>query len=93
MVSGTTKSGIKFTIDERIKDDTRLYFILNNIQSDDTDTQGKALFSLLSMIFGGIDNVMAFQDEVAKRHEGICDAVTLVAELKDIIGALNEKKS
>ena len=36
MVKGKTKSGIKFEIDERIKDDTRLYQYVGEMQSSDT---------------------------------------------------------
>lgn len=93
MVKGKTKSGIKYQIDERIKDDTRLYQFVTEMQSNDDQKRGQALFDLLSLIFGGRDAVIEFQNTVATVHDGVCTTQFLMDELNEIMGAINLKKS
>lgn len=93
MVKGKTKSGIKYQIDERIKDDTRLFQFAVEMQGTDTQKQSQALFDLLGLIFGGRDGVIEFQNAVATVHDGVCTTEFLMSELNEILGALNIKKS
>lgn len=93
MVKGKTTSGIKFEIDERIKDDTRLYQYATEMQGTDVNAQGRALFDMLGLIFGGRDGVISFQNTVASVHDGICTSELLMAELSEIMEAVNLKKS
>lgn len=94
MVKGKTKSGIQFEIDERIKDDTRLYQYVTELQNeDDPKGQSKALFDLLGMMFGGRQGVIDFQNTVAAVHEGVCTSELLMQELTEIIKKVNLKKS
>lgn len=94
MVKGKTKSGIQFDMDERIKEDTRLYqFVVEMQNTNDPMSQGRALFDLLSLMFGGRDGVLAFQNAVASAHDGVCTNDAMMSELNDIIEALNAKKS
>lgn len=93
MVSGTTKSGIAYTIDTRVRKDSRFLHQLVRMQSKRlTEVErADALFSLLGLMFGGDDGVMLFENEVAIHHDGVCSTETLMAELKDIFEALNLK--
>lgn len=93
MVKGKTKSGIKFEIDERIKDDARLLFLLTMLQSDkvELDQKGQHVFDLFSMVFG-TEGVMPFMNEVADKHDGICSTDVMIEELNDIFEAINAKK-
>ena len=95
MVRGKTKSGIKFSLDERIKDDARLLFLIVQIQSDKVsiERKGALVFDLLNIIFGNEDKVMEFMDEVASKHDGFCSNEILMAELNDIFEALGAKNS
>lgn len=95
MVKGKTKSGIKFSLDERIKDDARLLFLIVQIQSDkvSVERKGALVFDLLNIIFGNEDKVMEFMDEVASKHDGFCSNEILMAELNDIFEALGAKNS
>lgn len=93
MVKGKTKSGIKYSIDERIKDDTRLLQYAMEMQDEDAQIQGKALFDMLSLIFGGRKGVIEFQNTVASVHDGVCTSELLMAELMEIMDAVNLKKS
>lgn len=93
MVKGTTKSGINFEIDERIKEDTRLVQFSTEMHSDDELIRSQALFDMLGLIFGGRNGVLSFQNTVASVHEGVCSTEYLIAELSEIMEAVNLKKS
>lgn len=93
MVKGKTKSGIKYQIDERIKDDTRLYQFATEMRGTDEKKQSQALFDLLGLIFGGRDGVIEFQNTVAAVHDGVCTTELLMAEFTEIMEAINLKKS
>ena len=94
VVKGTTKSGIKFQLDSKIKDDTRLLFLMTKSQNtDDMMEAGKAVMSLLSLIFGSDDNVMVFMNEVAAKHKGVCSTTDMIRELREILDAVEAKNS
>lgn len=95
IVTGKTRTGIKFTLDKRIKDDTRLLFWLSKIQDEELEITQKnqALFSLLELVFGSGDGVRLFLNEVASKHDGVADPTSLINELTDMFEALNLKNS
>jgi len=95
MVKGKTKSGIKFNLDERIKDDARLLYLLTSMQDESIEPQerSKYVFKLIKMIFGSEEGVMTFMDEVSARHDGVCDVASMLTELNDMFEALNAKNS
>lgn len=92
MVRGKTKSGIEFELDERIKDDTRLFQYLVEMQSGDVQSQSVALFDMLTLIFGDRKGVIQFQNAVASANDGVCSAALLTSELNEILEALSLKK-
>lgn len=94
MVEGKTKSGIAFTIDERVKDDTRILYLITKASNEKTEALEKAsaVFDLLSLIFGGENNAFEFQNTVASVHDGICSTDLLMEELNQIFEAVNLKK-
>lgn len=92
VIKGQTKSGIKFELDSRIKDDARLLFLLTRAQNtDDVMTSTKAVMDILTLVFGTEENVLAFMNEVAEHHEGICEATILIEELQEMFEALSAK--
>lgn len=95
IVTGKTKSGIKFQLDKRISDDARLLLYLTKMQDESLDLTSKsqALFSLLELIFGSGEGLKIFMNEVAAKHNGIADVKSLIAELTDMLEALNLKNS
>ena len=95
MVKGKTKSGIKFQIDERIKDDARFLFYLNKLNkpSEDIEKQNADLMGFIALIFGSDEGVINFMDAVASAHDGICDAKIMFLELKEILEKVNAKNS
>lgn len=95
IVSGETKSGIKFKLDTRIKDDSRLLLYLTQAQKKGINPlkQSEALFSLLELVFGSEDGLTIFMNEVAAKHDGVADANSLIEELKDMFEVLDLKNS
>lgn len=90
---GKTKSGIKFQIDERVKDDARFLFYLTKAQDKtlELSEQGKAIVDILKLIFGTEDGVIGFMDAVASVHDGVCTTEVMMSELTEILNAINAK--
>ena len=95
MVRGKTKSGIKFQIDERIKDDTRFLYYLNKLSkpSDDIEKQNASLMGLIELIFGSDEGVIGFMNAVAAAHDGVCDGHIMFMELSEILEKVKAKNS
>ena len=95
MVKGKTKSGIKFQMDERIKDDARFLYYLAKAQDEEADMgeKSKAIMGILKLIFGTDEGVIGFMNAVASSHDGVCAVDTLLSELTDMFEAVNAKNS
>ena len=92
MVKGKTKSGIAFKIDERIKDDARVTYLLVRMQSDIEPLEvGRAMNDLLALIFGSSGGVYAFMNEVAAKHGGVCSNESMLQEITEIFEAIKAK--
>lgn len=91
MIKGETKSGIKFELNPKVKEDARLLYFLTKIHDEDADVQNKALFDILKLIFGGDDGVMSFMNAVAEVHDGICSPACMLDELTEMFNALDLK--
>ena len=93
MIEGKTKSGIKFKLDERIKDDARFLYYLAKAQDDESDMgeKSKATMGMLRLIFGSDEGVIDFMNAVAASNEGVCDFKTMLSELTEMFDALNAK--
>ena len=93
MTEGITKSGIKFSVDERITKDVRFlnYFIIMQKENAEVLEQAEAFLGLMTLLFGGAEGVARFEDAVASVHDGICDNKSLMDELSEILAALNLK--
>lgn len=95
MVKGKTKSGIKFEMDERIKDDARVLYYLTALQKPNVEPMeaSKGVFDLLGLIFGSQENVLSFMNAVAESNDGVCDTTTMLAELTNMFEVIGAKKS
>lgn len=96
IVTGETRSGIKFQIDKRIKDDSRTLFYVRNMRKKMDSAEDKlnatdAVYSLLELVFGSNGGLETFLNEVAYRHDGVADVESLMDELSDIFEAINLK--
>lgn len=95
MVKGKTKSGIKFQLDERIKDDARFLFYIAKMQNKDVSIEesSAATMGVLKLIFGSDEGVLQFMDAVASANNGVCDITIMMTELNEMFEALNAKNS
>lgn len=94
MVEGKTKSGIKFSVDENIKEDMDIMLLLAEVQDPKTSAEEKmiALKDILWLVFGSREAVFAFTSAVNKIH-GNRKADTITSELSEIFDAINAKNS
>lgn len=95
MVKGKTKSGIKFQLDERIKDDARFLVYIAKMQNKDVSIEesSAATMGVLKLIFGSDEGVLQFMDAVASANNGVCDITIMMTELNEMFEALNAKNS
>ncbi len=95
MVKGKTKSGIKFQLDERIKDDARFLYYLAKAQDENADMgeQSKAITGILKLVFGNDEGVINFMNAVASVNKGVCAVDVMLAELTEMFDAINAKNS
>ena len=95
MVKGKTKSGIKFQIDERIKDDARFLYYLAKAQDEAADLgeKSKAIMGILKLVFGTDEGVITFMNAVASVNDGVCNVETMLSELFEMFDAINAKNS
>lgn len=95
MVKGKTKSGIKFQLDERIKDDARFLYYLTKAQDDNADVgeKSKAIMGILELVFGSDDGVIGFMNTVAASNDGVCNVEVMLSELTEMFDAINAKNS
>lgn len=95
IIKGKTQTGIKFALDKRIQDDSRLLLYLTRMEDKKRSDmeRGQALMSLMELMFGSDAGLETFFNEVAAKHNGIADKESLMAELSDIFEALNIKNS
>lgn len=93
LIQGETRSGLKFSINATVKDDTRVLYLLTRMQKQSLslEIKNQALFDLLEVIFGSGDEFFTFQNEVAYRHGGVADAQSLMDEITDIFEAVKLK--
>lgn len=93
MVKGTTKSGIKFAINEQIKDDARLLYYLTRAQDENADLteKSKAVMGILKLVFGSDEGVITFMDTVASVNKGICNVDVMLSELQEMFDAIDVK--
>lgn len=98
IVSGKTKTGIKFKVDKRIADDSRTLFYIrqmrkyrNSENNEDKLKASDAVYDLLELIFGSGEGLAIFMNEVAAHHDGVADGKSLMAELSDIFEAAGIK--
>lgn len=93
IIQGQTRSGLKFSINSAVKDDTRILYLLTRMQKQSLsmEIKNQALFDLLEVVFGSGDEFFTFQNEVAYRHGGVADAQSLMEEITDIFEAVKLK--
>lgn len=92
IIEGKTKSGISFVLDTRIKEDARFMHYMVKLQDKSVEkkVQLKYLYAMLEIMFGE-EGLFVFEQEIAKKHDGICTVKEFNIELQDIYEALDLK--
>ena len=94
MVKGKTKSGLAYTINEKVKDDARVLYYITAIQKDGIEPleASRMVFDLLSLIFGDDSGVLTFMNAVAEVNDGCFEVPVLIKELTEMFDAIGAKK-
>lgn len=91
MITGKTKSGFKFSIDERIKDDWRVLSAIADCESADESKKIVGLSSLVDIILG--NQKVEFLDHIAKKNDGFVPSSAVMDDVTSILNAMNELKN
>lgn len=91
MLEGKTKSGFKYSIDERRLRDYRVVKSISDIDSEDATTQIKGMIELSSWLMG--DDMGRLEEHVRKKNDGFADVQTIYAEIFEIINSQNKLKN
>lgn len=95
MVTGKTKSGFKYAIDERVFKDWRLMNwlrkLMNKEKEGDNVESMDYLFNILEFVMG--DKMDAYIEHVASKNDGYVDFELVSAEIMEIITSNNESKN
>lgn len=98
MITGTTKSGFSFEIDERILTDYRYVRkstkLMKEIASDEESELAviDGMFELIEMVLGE-DQANALADHIADQHDGYADITIVQKEFFEITASVKELKN
>lgn len=87
-MTGTTKSGFEFDVNEAALDDYRLLKALNEVSDGKTGKVAVIIEKLL-----GSDQEERLMEHVESINDGKCSATGMVAELNEIFEAIKAKNS
>jgi len=87
-MTGTTKSGFEFDVNEAALDDYRLLKALNEVSDGKT---GKVTVIIEKLL--GSDQEERLMEHVESINDGKCSATGMVAELNEIFEAIKAKNS
>ena len=91
MITGKTKSGFKFKVDERIKKDWRLIKAITDSQSDDGNVKLKAVVTMIQLILGDQEELL--MQHIMKKNEGYVPFEIMQSEISEIIQSIPEAKN
>lgn len=91
MITGKTKSGFKFKVDERIKKDWRLIKAITDSQSDDGNVKLKAVVTMIQLVLGDQEELL--MQHIMKKNEGYVPFEIMQSEISEIIQSIPEAKN
>lgn len=91
MITGKTKSGFKFKVDERIKKDWRLIKAITDSQSDDGNVKLKAVVTMIQLVLGDQEELL--MQHIMKKNEGYVPFEIMQSEISEIIQFIPEAKN
>ena len=90
-MEGKTKSGFRFSIDERIIDDWRLLSAIALSESGDPSDQIRGAKELVSLLLGDKEKDML--DFISKRNDGFVPSSQVTKIISEIITEVRELKN
>lgn len=91
MIEGKTKSGFKFSIDERILGDWRLLSAIALTESKDQSEQIRGTHELVSLILG--DKEKDLIDFISGKNDGFVPTDKIAETITDILTEVRELKN
>lgn len=91
MLEGKTKTGFRFSVDERIIDDWRLLSAIALSESGDPSDQIRGAKELVSLLLG--ENEKNLLDFIAKRNDGFVPSSQVTKIISEIITEVRELKN
>lgn len=90
-MTGKTKSGFRFSVDERILDDWRLLSAIALTETQDASDQIRGAHELVSLLLGEKEKDLL--DFIAKRNDGFVPSSQVTKILSEIITEVKELKN
>lgn len=92
MLKGKTKSGVAYKIDiENIKKvEWKITKTMMRMQTGNPEEQVKATLELMDLILGGSAGVDAFENAIAKAHDGYLTNEIVLSEYRELIQILGD---
>ena len=87
-MKGTTKSGFKYSIDERATKDWRFIGLTKKMTKGDNIEQFNALDEALEMLLGGPEEKEKLLQHVEKDNDGYAPIEKVVEEFNEILGSV-----
>ena len=89
MISGTTKSGFKFTVNEEIRTDWRFVRAVADADSPDASRQMAGATQMVELLLGK-EGEAELEAHVAKEN-GIVPTEAIMAEVTDILNVIGDE--
>lgn len=90
-MTGKTKSGFRFSVDERILDDWRLLSAIALTETQDASDQIRGAHELVSLLLGEKEKDLL--DFIAKRNDGFVPSSQVTKIISEIITEVKELKN
>lgn len=90
-MKGTTKSGFKFDIDERIVSDWRLVDAIGMAESDDPSEQIKGTRLVADLLLG--KDKQKLIEFIQKKNDGFVPATQMTSAIAEIIESIKDLKN
>lgn len=91
MIEGKTKSGFKYSIDERILSDWRMLEAIHASESKDASEQLGGITQLTDLLLG--KNKSKFMEHIAKKNDGFVPSEVVTSEITEMFTQVKELKN
>lgn len=91
MITGKTKTGYEFKIDERIGTDWRIISAISLAENGNDNEKIKGTTDLVHLMLA--DDEPRFLEHIASKNDGFVPISAVIDELVNILGSLNATKN